>query len=136
MSDPIGVSDEVDDRLSRLTVYYLMAVAILLLVAGLLRAGLILGITPTGGSFETMDMAGRAGAVTLVFLDLFAAVGLWIRAVWGPLMWAVAAIVETAMYTLFPDEFGSHPLRVTVHCVLIGVYLVLAAAEWRRAARR
>jgi hypothetical protein len=135
MSDPIGVGDDAEDWLQRLTVYYLMAIAILFLVAGLVRAGLILGITPTGENFETMDVAGRAGAVTLVFLDLFAAVGLWIRAVWGPVMWAVAAIVETAMYTLLPDEFGSHPLRVTVHCVLIGVYLVLAAAQWRRAAR-
>jgi hypothetical protein len=82
-----------------------------------------------------MDISGRAGAITLVFLDLFAAVGLWIRAVWGPVMWAVAVIVESAMYTLLSDLFGSHPLRVAVHCVLIGIYLVLAAVEMRRAAR-
>jgi len=136
MSDPIGVSDSAEDWLSRLTVYYLMGVAVLLLGAGLVRAGLILGITPTGESFETMDVSGRAGAVTLVFLDLFAAVGLWIRAVWGPIMWAVAVIVETAMYTVLTDLYGSHPLRVTVHCVLIGIYLVLAAVELRRAAWR
>jgi hypothetical protein len=135
MSDPIGVEDDNEDRLSRVIVYYLMGVAILLLGAGLMRAGLILGITPTGESFETMDVSGRAGAITLVFLDLFAAVGLWIRAVWGPVMWAVAVIVETAMYTLLSDLFGSHPLRVAVHCVLIGIYLVLAAVELRRAAR-
>ena len=135
MSDPIGVEDDNEDRLSRVIVYYLMGVAILLLGAGLMRAGLILGITPTGESFETMDVSGRAGAITLVFLDLFAAVGLWIRAVWGPVMWAVAVIVETAMYTLLSDLFGSHPLRVAVHCVLIGIYLVLAALELRRAAR-
>ena len=135
MSDPIGVEDDNEDRLSRVIVYYLMGVAILLLGAGLMRAGLILGITPTGESFETMDVSGRAGAITLVFLDLFAAVGLWIRAVWGPVMWAVAVIVETAMYTLLSDLFGSQPLRVAVHCVLIGIYLVLAALELRRAAR-
>ena len=135
MSDPIGVEDDNEDRLSRVIAYYLMGVAILLLGAGLMRAGLILGITPTGESFETMDVSGRAGAITLVFLDLFAAVGLWIRAVWGPVMWAVAVIVETAMYTLLSDLFGSHPLRVAVHCVLIGIYLVLAAVELRRAAR-
>ena len=136
MSDPIGVSDDAEDWLSRVTVYYLMGVAILLLGAGLVRAGLILGITPTGESFDTMDVSGRAGAVTLAFLDLFAAVGLWIRAVWGPVMWAVAVIVETTMYTLLSDQFGSHPLRVAVHCGLIGIYLVLAAVELRRAARR
>lgn len=135
MSDPIGVGGDVEDRLSRVTVYYLMGVAILLLGAGLMRAGLILGITPTGESFETMDVSGRAGTITLVFLDLFAAVGLWIRAIWGPLMWAVAVIVETAMYTFLSDLFGSHPLRVAAHCLLIAIYLVLAAVEMRRAAR-
>lgn len=135
MSDPIGVDNDAEDWLSRVTGYYLMGVAVLLLGAGLIRAGLVLGITPTGESFDTMDAFGRAGTVALVFLDLFAAVGLWTRAAWGPVMWAVAAIVETAMYTLLSDLFGSHPLRVTVHCVLIGIYLALAAANWRRAAR-
>ncbi|TDI56228.1 MAG: hypothetical protein E2O93_06395 [Alphaproteobacteria bacterium] len=135
MSDPIGIDDNDEDLLARGIVYYLMVVAILLLGAGLVRAGLILGITPTGESFETMNLSARTGVVVLVFLDLFAAVGLWIRAIWGPLMWAVAIIVETAMYTLLSDLFGAHPARVAVHFVLIGIYLVLAAAQWWRAAR-
>lgn len=135
MSDPIGIDDNDEDLLARGIVYYLMVVAILLLGAGLVRAGLILGITPTGESFETMNLSVRTGVVVLVFLDLFAAVGLWIRAIWGPLMWAVAIIVETAMYTLLSDLFGAHPARVAVHFVLIGIYLVLAAAQWWRAAR-
>ena len=136
MSDPIGVGSDAEDWLTRVTAYYLMGVAILLLGAGLVRAGLILGMTPTGESFDTMDASGRAGVVALACLDLFAAVGLWIRAVWGPVMWAIAAIVETAMYTFLTDLFGGHPLRVAVHCVLIGIFLALAAANWRRAAHR
>ncbi len=135
MSDPIGIDDNDEDKLSRGIVYYLMGVAILLLGAGLVRAGLILGITPTGESFETMNLSARTGAVVLVFVDLFAAVGLWIRAIWGPLMWAVAVIVETAMYTALSDLFGAHPARVAVHFVLIGTYLALAIAEWWRAER-
>ena len=135
MSDPIGVGDNAEDWLTRVTAYYLMGVAILLLGAGLIRAGLIMGITPTGESFDTMDAFGRTGTVALACLDLFAAVGLWIRAVWGPVMWAIAVIVETAMYTFLSDLFGSHPLRVVVHCVLIGIFLALAAANWRRAAQ-
>ena len=132
MSDPIGINDDAEDWLSQLTVYYLMGVAILLLGAGLVRAGLILGIMPTGESFETMDLSARAGVVTLAFLDLFAAVGLWIRAVWGPVMWAVGVIVETALYTLLSDQFGNHPLLVGVHVVLFGIYLALAAVKlWR-----
>ena len=80
-----------------------------------------------------MDASGRAGAVALVCLDLFAAVGLWIRAVWGPVIWVIAVLVETAMYTHLSDLFGSHHLRVAVHCVLIGIDLALVVADWRRA---
>ncbi len=135
MSDPIGIDGDADDWLTRVTAYYLMGVAILLLGAGLIRSGMILGITPTGESFETMDASERTGAVALACLDILAAVGLWIRAVWGPVMWAIAVIVETVMYSFLSDLFGSQPLRVAVHCVLIGIYLVLAAVELRRAAR-
>ncbi len=135
MSDPIGIDDDAEDWLTRVTAYYLMGVAILLLSAGLTRSGMILGITPTGESFDTMDASGRTGAVALACLDILAAVGLWIRAVWGPVMWAIAVIVETVMYTFLSDLFGSHPLRVAVHCVLIGIFLALAAAKWRRAAQ-
>ena len=77
----------------------------------------------------------KTGAVALACLDILAAVGLWIRAVWGPVMWAIAVIVETVMYTFLSDLFGSHPLRVAVHCVLIGIFLALAVANWRRAAQ-
>ena len=76
------------------------------------------------------------GGKTADIRHLFAAVGLWIRAAWGPVMWAIAVIVETAMYTFLSDIFGSHPLRVAVHCVLNGIFLALAAANWRRAAHR
>ncbi len=135
MIDPIGIDDNSEDLLSRVIVYYLMGVAILLLGAGLIRAGSILGFALSGESFEAMNLSARAGIVVLVILDLFAAVGLWIRAIWGPLMWVVTIIVETAMYTLLSEQFGDHPVRVAVHFVLIGIYLVLAAAQWWRVAR-
>ncbi len=82
-----------------------------------------------------MDAAARIGAVALALLDFFAAVGLWIRAAWGPHMWAVVVIVETTMYTALSDLFGSHPLLVAMHFVSIGIYLALLVADWRRAVR-
>ena len=90
--------------------------ALLLLVAGLARACQVLGIfTPDGLAFADLTPAKRSGAITLLLVDLFAAVGLWVGAAWGPVMWAVALAVEVSMYTLFSDLFGSYPLRVAVH---------------------
>ena len=43
MSDPIGIDDDAEDWLTRVTAYYLMGVAILLLGAGLIRSGIYPG---------------------------------------------------------------------------------------------
>jgi hypothetical protein len=132
LTDPLGAPAARLDGAGRLTRLYLRVVALLFLAAGLARAALILGITPTGESFATLSAGWRAGAVTLTLLNLFTAVGLWIGATWGPVMWAVAALVEAAMYTLLADTFGSHPLRVVAHAALLSIYIAFAFADWRR----
>ncbi len=131
MSDALGNPVPEPDRNLPLTIIYLRAVALLLLAAGLARAALILGITSDGQDFSTLAPAWRAGATTLTLVDLFAAVGLWIGAAWGPVMWAVALAIEVAMYTLFADLFGSYPLRVAAHGELFAAFLVLSFLDWR-----
>ncbi len=115
------------------TVVYMRVVAMLLLIVGLARACQILGIVPPGAlTFADLTPAMRAGAATLLIVDLLAAVGLWIGAVWGPVMWALALAVEIAMYTVFSDVFGSYPLRVLIHTSLFLGFLALTFVEWRR----
>jgi hypothetical protein len=111
---------------------YLRLVAVLFLAAGLARAGLIFGITPTGESFAMLTPAWRAGIVALTGLNLFTGVGLWIGATWGPVMWAVAALTETAMHTIFADHFGAQPWRIAVHVLLLSIFVALSYREWRR----
>lgn len=116
----------------RLLPLFVRVIAFLFLAAGLARACLVLGITQTGESFATLTPAWRAGAAALMCLNLFTGVGLWIGATWGPVMWAVAALTETAMYTILADHFGNHPLRVVLHVLLLSIYVGLAFLEWRR----
>ena len=133
MSEALGGPVEPEGARLPLTMVYMRVVALLLLVAGLARACQILGITPDGQNFDDLTPALRASAVTLMLVDVFAAVGLWVGAAWGPVMWAVALAVEVSMYTLFSDIFGSYPLRVFIHgCLFIG-FLALTFVEWRRA---
>jgi len=133
MSDTLGAPLEPQGARLPLTMIYMRVVALLLLVAGLARACQILGIlTPDALTFENLEPAKRASAITLLLVDLFAAIGLWVGAAWGPVMWAVALAVEVTMYTLFSDLFGSYPLRVFIHgCLFIG-FLALTFMEWRR----
>ncbi|MGH6925888.1 MAG: DUF6163 family protein [Propylenella sp.] len=133
MSDALGGHGEAQNVRLPLTVIYLRVVAMLLLIVGLARACQILGIVPQGAeTFADLTPAVRAGAATLLLVDLLAAVGLWIGAVWGPVMWAVALAVEVVMYTLFSDTFGSYPVRVLVHASLFLGFLALTFVEWRR----
>jgi hypothetical protein len=133
MSDALGGEAARRNARLPLTVIYMRVVAMLLLVVGLARACQILGIVPEGAdTFADLTPAMRAGAATLLLVDLLAAVGLWIGAVWGPVMWAVALAVEVSMYTLFSDVFGSYPLRVLVHASLFLGFLALTFLEWRR----
>ena len=133
MSDALGGPLEPPGARLPLTMIYMRVVALLLLAAGLARACQILGIlTPDALTFDNLEPAKRASAITLLLVDLFAAVGLWVGAAWGPVMWAVALAVEVTMYTLFSDLFGSYPLRVFIHgCLFIG-FLALTFMEWRR----
>ena len=133
MSDTLGGPVEPQEARLPLTIVYMRVVALLLLAAGLARACQVLGIfTPDGLGFADLTPARRSGAITLLLVNLFAAVGLWIGAVWGPVMWAVALAVEISMYTVFSDLFGSYPLRVMVHGALFIGFLALSYAEWRR----
>lgn len=133
MSDVLGEQDGKQRALLPLTTVYVRVVAMLLLLVGLARACQILGIVPEGQRFADLTPAMRSGATTLLLVDLLAAVGLWIGASWGPVMWAVALAVEVLLYTLFSDIFGSYPLRVTVHAAFFLGFLALTFVEWRRA---
>lgn len=132
-NDVLGAPTAEEDVGVRLTQIYVRFVAMMLLAAGLMRAGLIFGITLDGQSFMTLDMHWRAAVLALVFIDLFAAVGLWIGATWGPVMWAVAVLVECTMYTLLADRFGAYPERVSLHLILFGLFLLLSGVDWYRA---
>lgn len=134
MSDALGGPLEPQSKHFPLTILYMRIMALLLLVAGLARACQVLGMfTPDGLTFADLSPARRSGAITLLLVDLFASVGLWVGAAWGPVIWAVALAVEVSMYTLFSDLFGSYPLRVAIHSLLFVGFLALSFTEWRRA---
>ena len=131
MSDALGGPVHEDEQRLPITAIYLRGVALLLLAAGLARAGLILGMAPDGRTFADLSAPWRAGAPVLVLVDLFAAVGLWMGATWGPVMWAVALAVEVSMYTVFADLFGFYPLRIAAHGALFAGFLALVFVRWR-----
>ena len=56
--------------------------------------------------FDLMPVHWQVAAVTLAVFFPFAAIGLWMLASWGPVIWVICAVTETVMYFVFPG-----PLR-------------------------
>ncbi len=59
-------------------------------------------------------------------IDLVAAVGLWLAAPWGAVIWLTSVISMVAVELLFPQVFGGNMVVVGVEVVLLATYIVLA----------
>ncbi len=88
--------------------------------------------------FDLMPLHWQVAAVTLAVFFPFAAIGLWMLASWGPVIWAICALTETVMYFGFPDLYGHRLLIVTsdlVVALLYTAFRVLIHMQHRRAAQ-
>ena len=67
--------------------------------------------------FDLMPVHWQVAAVVLAAFFPFAAIGLWMLASWGPVIWFICAATETVMYLGFPDLFGQRMLIVASHAL-------------------
>lgn len=86
--------------------------------------------------FDLMPVHWQIAAVTLAVLFPFAAIGLWMLASWGPVVWFICAGTETIMYLGFPDLFGHRLTIVAAHGLVALVYAGLRLALYIQYRRR
>ena len=115
-----------------LLVVFLRIMAGLSLLKGLYHWALVCSIItgPLGG-FEANTMAWQATTVFFAVIDLVAAVGLWLIAAWGAVVWLTAAISMAAVEVFFPQVYGGRMWIVVVEGVLLVTYLALAILSAR-----
>ena len=65
-----------------------------------------------------MPVYWQVAAVTLAVFFPFAAIGLWMLASWGPVIWFICAVTETVMYFGFPNLYG-HRLLIVVAATFV-----------------
>jgi len=75
--------------------------------------------------FDTMPIYWQAAGVCLAVFFPFAAVGLWMLASWGPVVWAICALTEIVMYGGFPEYFGPRMGTVITHFLVAAFYALL-----------
>lgn len=86
--------------------------------------------------FDLMPVHWQIAAVTLAAFFPFAAIGLWMLASWGPVIWGICAVTETVMYCVFPDLYGHRLLIVSSHifvALLYAAFRVLIHLQHRKA---
>ena len=108
-------------------ILFLRIMAAVSLAKGLYHWAQVCGIgAPADGGFESHSVAWQSATVFFAVIDLVAAVGLWLAAAWGAVVWLTAVVSMAVVEIFFPQVFGGSLLVVLVEATLLGAYLWLA----------
>ena len=81
--------------------------------------------------FRRKSIPWQTATVYFAIIDLVAAVGLWLAAVWGAVVWLTAVVSMAAVQVFFPQIYGGSWIVVVIELVLLCSYLVLALQSAR-----
>jgi hypothetical protein len=113
-------------------VLFLRIMAVASLVKGLYHWAAVCGIGASAdGGFEAHTVAWQTATVFFAVIDLVAAVGLWLAAAWGAVVWLTAVVSMAVVEVFFPQVYGGSLFIVLVEATLLCVYLWLAICAAR-----
>jgi hypothetical protein len=113
-------------------VWFLRGMAVLSMLKGLFHWSIVLGIGDgEDNNFTLHSLPWQTATVYFAVIDLVAAVGLWLAAVWGAVVWLTAGVSMAAVEVFFPQIYGGRLIVVLFELVLIGCYLGLALQSAR-----
>lgn len=119
-------------RWTRWLVLFLRLMAGVSMVKGLYHWSWVVGIgVPAHEVFEYHSVAWQSATVFFAVIDLVAAVGLWLAAAWGAVIWLTSIASMLAMQIFFPQVFGGGLLTVLLEFALLALYLGLALKSAR-----
>ena len=81
---------------------------------------------------DLLDTDQQAAIATLAVLYPVAAIGLWLRGSWGPVVWTVAAIVEIARHESQTGSFSHATPTLIMIASTVLLYLALRLTLWLR----
>jgi hypothetical protein len=113
-------------------ILFLRIMAVVSLIKGLYHWGQVVGLgAGPDDDFEAHTIAWQTSTVFFAVLDLIAAVGLWLAAAWGAVVWLTSVVSMAAVEVFFPQVYGGSMFVVFVEMTLLGVYLYLAIVSAR-----
>jgi uncharacterized membrane protein (DUF2068 family) len=117
---------------TELLVLFLRIMAGISFIKGLYHWSQVCGIGVSADqSFESHSIAWQTATVFFAVLDLVAAVGLWLAAAWGAVVWLTSVVSMAAVELFFPNVYGGSVFIILVELTLLGMYLYLAIMSAR-----
>ncbi len=108
-------------------IVFLRVMAAVSLIKGLYHWAIVCGIdAPSRAGFEAYSTPYQVATVFFAVIDLVAAVGLWLAAPWGAVVWLTSVISMAAVEALFPQIYGGSMWVALLEIILLGGYLWLA----------
>jgi hypothetical protein len=130
MLEPVRASGKSPDPVGAWTRYlilFLRVMAAIWLVKGLYHWAAVCGVgVDADGGFEAHTLAWQTATVLFAILDLVAAVGLWLAAPWGAVVWLTSVVSIAAVDLFFPQVYGGSLSMALGVLGLLGIYLLLA----------
>jgi hypothetical protein len=108
-------------------VLFLRVMAGVSMLKGLYHWSRVCGIgVDSGDLYADHSIAWQSATVFFAVIDLVAAVGLWLAAAWGAVIWLTAVASMLAVEIFFPQVFGRGFITVVMEGALLALYLRLA----------
>jgi uncharacterized RDD family membrane protein YckC len=113
-------------------ILFLRIMAAVSLVKGLYHWSAVCGIgASSDGGFDAHTVPWQTATVFFAVFDLVAAVGLWLAAAWGAVVWLTSVVSMAVVELFFPQVFGGSIWVVVAEMTLLGIYLWLAIISSR-----
>ncbi len=119
--------DPREGRWTRRLVFFLRVMAAASMIKGLYHWSRVTGVGVSDiDLFAYQPIAWQVATVFFAVIDLVAAVGLWLAAAWGAVIWLMSIASMLAVEIFFPQVFAIGLPVGIAEGALLAVYLVLA----------
>ncbi|WP_310620533.1 DUF6163 family protein [Flexibacterium corallicola] len=111
---------------TRILHVYLRVLAAVSIASGIYQWSHIIGLSNWDGLFfSQVPIELQSATIFFAVLNLVAAVGLWLLANWGTVIWLFLALSQVVMHTMFAAIYGRQPLEISFFIIAVALYLLL-----------
>jgi len=116
-------------------VVFLRVMAVFSMLKGLYHWAAVCGFIGEAGGFEAHAQAWQATTAFFSVIDLVAAVGLWLVAPWGAVVWLTSTVTMIMVQLFFDQVYGTDIIIIMAGALMILAYLILSVLAAREQPR-